>query len=75
MLYNKSVGFDSHLALSRLLFEIKVSEYIVLESGVRGNRLALLPNPFASGAIQALVCFVKHLNNISISYPERVLVF
>lgn len=43
--------------------------------GVRWNRLALLRNLSPPRVIQALVYFVKHLNNISISYPERVLIF
>lgn len=48
---------------------------LFLESALTWSRLVLLPNLSPSRAIQALVCFVKHLNSISISSPERVLIF
>lgn len=48
---------------------------LCLESALTRSRLVLLPNLFPSRAVQALVYFVKHLNSISISSPERVLIF
>lgn len=48
---------------------------LCLESALTWSRLVLLPNLFPSRAIPALVYFVKHLNSVSISFPERVLIF
>lgn len=77
-LCNKYVVFDSHfhIPLSRLLSGIEISGCTVLGVRVvRQYRPVLLPHLFPSRAIQALIYLGKHLNNDSITDPERVLIF